>query len=311
MNNKYSQEIKNKATLLYSEGLSLRKVGQELNIPVSTVTEWIRQEGIMRKIKPQADLNKMNQAKDLYNQGFNTNEIAKKLNTNSGSVLKWLKSLNVEIRHRGPKSKIKNEDFFDIINTEEKAYFLGWIMADGCISIENGQYSLKLHISYNDKELIDNFLKVIESTNKTKYKPENGNGSYYVSLTSVHMVKSLIKLGVKPQKSGHEIIPDIPENLISHFIRGYFDGDGITDVKQHRSGFISSYEVIDQIDSKLNINKKNLIQKHSKSVIDVYYILYGKNDSKKLFDYMYKNATIYLKRKYDRMNIICNNTEVN
>ena len=34
MNNKYSQEIKNKATLLYSEGLSLRKVGQELNIPV-------------------------------------------------------------------------------------------------------------------------------------------------------------------------------------------------------------------------------------------------------------------------------------
>ena len=308
---RYKEEIKNKAILLYSQGLSLRQIANKLNISRSTITNWINEAGIMRKIKPQADDKTMILAKNLYLQGFNTNEIAIKLNSNSCSILKWLKKQNIKINHRGPKSKIKRENFFDTIDSEEKAYYLGWIMADGNVSITNGQYSLKLHISYTDKELIDNFLDAIGSTNKTKYKPENGNGSYYVSLTSVHMVKSLMNLGVIPQKSGHEIIPEqIPEELVHHFIRGYFDGDGITDIKNHRSGFISSLDVMKKIDDLLNLNKKNLITRHPKSKIEVFYALYWKKDSRILYDYMYKDATIYLQRKYDRMNIICDNTEV-
>lgn len=306
---KHSDKVKNKAILLYSNGLSLSKVANELNIPKSTVTNWIREKNIMRKIKPQADNILMNKAKELYLKGYNSKEISKILNRDDTSIIQWLRKLDVKINHKGPKSKINKEDFFDSIDSEEKAYYLGWIMADGNISITNGQYCLKLHISYSDKELIDSFLKAIDSTNTTKYKPNNGNGSYYISLTSVHMVKSLMKLGVKPQKSGNEIIPDIPKKLMNHFIRGYFDGDGITDIKQKRSGFIAPMIVLKNINLLLNINKNNLIRRH-RCKIEMYYMLYGKKDSRILYNYMYKNCNIFLKRKFDRMNIICNNTEV-
>lgn len=74
------------------------------------------------------------------------------------------------MRHRGIKSKIGREDFFDIIDSEEKAYFLGFIVADGNVSIYNNQYSLKIHVSMIDKEVIDKFLHYIESDNKTNIR---------------------------------------------------------------------------------------------------------------------------------------------
>ena len=60
---------------------------------------------------------------------------------------------------------IGREDYFDCIDSFDKAYYLGWIMADGNVSITNGQYSLKIHIAIKDKELIDNFFEKYSSIN--------------------------------------------------------------------------------------------------------------------------------------------------
>lgn len=239
----------------------------------------------------------------MYTSGLNTPEIDKELNLKRGIASHLLRKNNIKLRHRGTKSKIGNEDFFDIIDNEEKAYYLGWIIADGNISITKGQHSLKIHIALRDKEIIDKFLMAIDSSNKTKIK-QGEHPSYYVSLTSIHMCNALMKLGVVPRKSGKEVFPaQIPNELCHHLIRGIFDGDGITDIIGKRSGFVGSKNIIDNI--LKNIDETNRTINQNKKNNDIYYFLGGKKFSRKLYDYMHGDAKVWLSRKRQRLEQVC------
>jgi len=242
-----------------------------------------------------------------YESGKDSIQLSLEYGISSGTIGSWIRKFSTP-RHPGPKSKINNESYFRSIDTEEKAYWLGWIMADGCISLYNGQYSLKLHISIMDKVLIDSFLVAIDSSNKTKFKPEMGNGSYYVSLTSRVMIEDLIKLGVVERKTGLEHIPEeIPHSLIKDFLRGFFDGDGITDISRCRSGFVSSVKMLNQIQLILGTSQKIHVANNSTA----FYFLGGIKFSEELFLFLYKDASIFLNRKYERLKFISRvNTEI-
>lgn len=264
-----------------------------------------------------------NQALALYEEGLSQKEIGRKLGIPQQTISKWMQKSDVKGRTKGPATKIKNIEFFDEIDSEYKAYFLGWLMADGNVSIKKGQHCIKVHISLTDREMIDGFMKWIESDNATSIKNKGKNPSYYVSLTSVHMVKSLMKLGVAPNKTENESLPPIAKELVPHFIRGYFDGDGITCIKERktkseefahlsgsglRSGFIGGLNIITSIiqETKAHPFRFSRATKNK----EVYQIVGGQNFSRMLYDYMYQDATIWLERKRQRMDIICNNTEV-
>lgn len=303
----YSEEIKKEAIKLYLEGLSAPSISKKIGANEGTIRGWIKISGNETRIggtySKIYDEKIFNQIMELYNNGVYSTEIDKILNLKRGIAAYLLRKNNISLRHRGPKSKIENENYFDTIDTPEKAYYLGWIMADGNISIYNGQYSLKLHVALRDKEIIDNFLKVINSSNKTKVK-EDINSSYYVSLTSRHMCDSLIKFGVIPCKSGKEIFPtQIPAGLYHHFIRGFFDGDGITDISRRRSGFVSSKNMIKSILIALNEPQRSIYQ--NKKNDNIYYFLGGISFSRMLYEYMYNDAGIWLTRKRKRMEMIC------
>lgn len=304
---KYGIEIKQKAIEYYLMGYSAKKIESILKVNEVTIRKWLKDNNIIIRnggsynVKHSEEI--VERILKLYKQGINTSEISKILDLKRGVALSILKRNGVKLNHRGPKSKIGKEDYFDIIDCSEKAYFLGWLMADGNISITNGQYSIKVHIAYKDKEIIDNFLYHIESTNKTKLK--NGdNPSYYVSLTSRHMCESLMKYGIIPNKTGKEHIPkNIPYMYIRDFIRGIFDGDGITDVSKCRSGFVGSNNLVNSILKEINENLRVFKTKSD----GIYYFLGGKKFSRRLFQYMYEDSSLYLIRKYERMKYICNN----
>ncbi|ERI94370.1 hypothetical protein HMPREF1982_01005 [Clostridiales bacterium oral taxon 876 str. F0540] len=305
---KYSDEIKQEALLFYDNGYSANKVAQLLGINEATIRTWLKSNGINIReggfYNIKYDSETINTIIKLYNNGLYTTEIEKMFKLKRGVASYLLRKNNIKLRHKGPQSKISNEFYFDKIDCEEKAYFLGWIMSDGNISITNGQYSLKLHIALKDRELIDRFLKQINSTNKTKIK--NGlTQSYYVSLTSVHMCKALMKFGVLPNKSGKEIFPEqIPSSLYPHFIRGVFDGDGITCVGRNpRSGFVGSKNMLTKIIEVLNTPERQIIQ--NKKNENIYYFLGGKAFSRKLYEFAYKDATVWLQRKKERLEQIC------
>ena len=238
----------------------------------------------------------------MYQEGISIKKISEIIGIGYGTANNWLKEMNVQFRHKGPKSLIENEDYFECIDTKEKAYWLGFIMADGCISTYANQYSLKIHISIKDKILIDRFLKDIKSSNKTLYKPDNGNGSYYVSLTSKKMVTDLMKYGIKEAKSGAEIFPsNIPKEYEFDFIRGYFDGDGLAG--NNRIGFIGSKLLLENIISKLNI--KTNIYKCTNTDIELFYFqTASKKNIYTFFNKIYSDNVFCLKRKKDKVSDI-------
>ncbi len=301
MRKRSSYELRNEAISLYENGLSAQSIANQLGYNEATIRCWLKRANIKLRTggsyNTKYDKELFVKIRELYDNGIYTTEIDKMLNLKSRTSQYILNKNNILLRHRGPKSKIGKEDFFDTIDCEGKAYFLGYIMADGNVSINNSQYSLKFHISIQDREIVDKFLETINSSNKATIREKSQ--SYYVSLTSVHMCKRLIELGVVPRKTGIECIPkDMPKNLIHHYLRGVFDGDGITDISKKRSGFVGSVDMINSILEVLNENLTVFKAGKNKKVV---YFLGGKKFSKKLYDYLYYESTIWLKRKRIRL----------
>lgn len=132
------------------------------------------------------------------------------------------------------KTNYVNEDYFNNIDTANKAYFLGFIMADGNIYKykDNDRYQFSIKIKNTDKDIL---LKLAADLNfnpeKIKERSEERNGTITkcaeIKIYNKTLCKSLIALGVVPKKTGKEIMPkQIPQEFKKDFIRGFIDGDG-------------------------------------------------------------------------------------
>lgn len=126
-----------------------------------------------------------------------------------------------------------DETIFNNIDNEEKAYWLGFILADDSIQIrKSGQAILKLTLAIKDKNHIQKFLNFIKSNMPIKeYLVGNGansnkSKSCEVTITSKQIVKDLEKLGIGQRKSHIVQIPTVKEEFTRHLIRGIWDGDG-------------------------------------------------------------------------------------
>lgn len=199
-------------------------------------------------------------------------------------------------------------NYFKEINTEEKAYWLGFIYADGCITSDS-KHQLIIELSAKDKCILEKFIKSICGNIKIR---ENKHG-VRISVCQKEFTKNLLTKGVIPQKSLKLEFPSseiVPEYLVKHFIRGYFDGDGsITynryfDKTRNKSYGISEFSVLGTnnfIDcvSKIIPSSKHKI-KHETRNTNVYkYRIYNRPDIIMVFHYLYDDASIYLGRKYD------------
>ena len=186
-----------------------------------------------------------------------------------------------------------NEEFFKCINTEQKAYVLGYLYADGCVT---PPYIFSM--ASKDKQLLKDILGVLESFHPIT-KPNKG--VYTVTVGSKQMVTDLEQHGCIHRKSWKELhIPHLEPNLIHHFIRGYFDGDGgvrIGNKNNLRIKFVGCKSLITEIEQTIYTDvglKHQKIAQHS----SIYRVCYsGNHNGRKLRRYLYKDATIYVDRK--------------
>ena len=295
----------------YMENHTVEEVAEKFDITVK------RAKSITHLVDNEADKAFKQKLVELYKEGYDTSQLSAMFNINQSTLTYRFRKLGIT-RHRGPKSKVGIENFFEVIDTETKAYFLGWLMADAGISSYNNELSIKLATSFEDRELIDTFLETIEATyipvkTTTHGGKRAGNNLYLryaVSINCKKMFDDLVSHGLTEHKSGNEVFPMLPQNLEHHFVRGYFDGDGLTCIKKNkRSGFIAPIPVLEQIQKRLGTNQKIYHAAASKES-KMHYFLGGIRFSKILYQYMYHDATIWLKRKRKRMDIICGNTEI-
>lgn len=231
-------------------------------------------------------------------------KISKNLNIDKKTVYRVLKRNNIPIRtlSQAAMQYTCNDEFFAKIDTEEKAYWLGALFADGNVS-QKASKSGQIFLTTADKDWVESFMKAIQSTNKPRSEIHSKFKTmvWKAQITSKPMFNDLIKLRCVPAKSLIIELPVLNENLYPHFIRGYFDGDGsvgiYTNLKKHnwrilKSSICSGSELfIKQLLEKLPVNHKKITYK------GVYNIQFSLGDTLRLYNYMYSNATVYLSRK--------------
>lgn len=206
-----------------------------------------------------------------------------------------------------------NEDYFEIIDTEEKAYWLGLIYADGCLHIRtNGVKIFCLALKEEDGYIIEKFNNSLDSEYKIKHGVNNWNTKYSrLDINSKIFCEHLENKGVHPNKTTECLFPTqeiVPINLRKHFVRGFMDGDGciaITHDTDYSLKFIGTYEMMEGIREFFGVDNVALVQ-DKRCVVPIYTLGYhGNRITEKLLIPLYEDSHIFLKRKYKRFLSLC------
>lgn len=257
----------------------------------------------------------------LYSEERKTLEEISGIYNISKDVLKWHLKKILKLESDRKRKRLINETFFKQIDTEEKAYFLGLLAADGCNHQEKNQISLGLHPQ--DGYIVTKLSILLSNKDRTCYKPPrkaiykyknnkvlNSSGRVIFQLQNPTLSKDLGYLGIVSRKSLILEFPNdsqVPEGLINHFIRGYFDGDGCVSRRFNHGAarwtitILSSkmfcQKACDTIKSLLGLSNINTKPTNSK----IYKIEFGGNRKVKVFlDWLYKDSTVRLERKYQK-----------
>nr|DAJ64609.1 MAG TPA: endonuclease [Caudoviricetes sp.] len=236
----------------------------------------------------------------------------------SGDTIEyWRKKFNIQrnIIHRRKTSL--DENYFDLIDTEEKAYWLGFIMADGSMEEFSGNrycYRLTMILKDSDNAHLVKMSKALSYDGEIKERTlEDKRGfttySSVLRITSKKMCSRLIELGIVSRKTGKEHIPkDIPESLVRHFIRGFFDGDG--SITKSSNGKFYRFK-LGSASEKIIIEIQKWLEDEIGTVnfyedchyrIPFYVLESNKKDTcDKIYHLLYDDAKIYLDRKYERV----------
>lgn len=244
---------------------------------------------------------------EQYGNGKTQSEIAKKFNCSQTGISAILNRSGIKTRvGKNIKYTDINNQFFKEINSQECAYFLGLLYADGCVQ----QNTITLKLKSNDQMIIEKFRDIMSPSSPIKIS--YGKYSYF-RINQKEICNQLITLGCIPNKSLILQFPKcVPNNLIHHFVRGYSDGDGtiyknfIKDKKY--CNFIwkitSTKTFCDSLSEilikELNINCSKSISTPKTNQITTTLSVGGNNQVMKILDWMYNDATVYLPRKYDK-----------
>lgn len=208
-----------------------------------------------------------------------------------------------------------NEKFFDIIDTEQKAYFLGLLYADGCNYEKRG--AVVISLQDKDIEILEKLKLLIDSNRPIKriaysQKKSKLKDQQRLSLNSKVLSYRLAELGCISRKSLILKFPtkeQVPPHLVRHFVRGYFDGDGSISDWNEKSGryrvdasLVSTLDFCNElkilIKSSLNIDATIKNKKDSQTTTRTLKI--RENQIKTFMLWLYSNCNIFLKRKHDR-----------
>lgn len=311
-----TQEEKNIWKERYLKGETARSIAKDFpQYHESTISRNIQKMGISRgkgkTFKTFSIEEKV--IKDFLTNEYYCEELAKKYEVDVHVIYRILNEHNIQ-RKTGIRSNC-DETYFEVIDTPNKAYLLGFITADGAIT---GKYSNTCSIEIHEKDA-DLILFAQEEINPKAaitdcYYKEKRNKK--ISFNSKKLCEDLAKYRIIPNKSKTiEKVPieHIPQNLLCYYFRGLIDGDGCV----HKNGGISIYSGSENFIK----NVQSILVKEAKvKQLGIYhgttYFIswYGKEDRQKLFDYLYKDKldkTFYYKRKYERLyNSLHDNDEI-
>lgn len=227
-------------------------------------------------------------------------EIARMYGVTRNAIVYWrqryglgpsLKSINRAVRYS------YNQRFFQSIDTPEKAYVLGWIITDGCIPTAGN--NIHIGVKESDKYMLEQIVRLMEGNQTVRVRTVNGYAgpTQYANVTicGKQLMDDILALGVKRTKEENSRLPNVPQHLHSHFLRGMFDGDGwITD---EEFGIGARKSLLEDIQKVICDNTGCLLRMSPAKSI---FRLRGSRRDAPVLTWLYKDATVSLDRKKAR-----------
>ena len=260
---------------------------------------------------------------DYINNHLGSSTLSDKYDLTCSTILRIIERNGYTVRTNREKS-LKNHcdsHYFDIIDTEEKAYWLGFLLADGYVAVRGSSCITGLGLAERDKGHIEKLKIALNATHNIRTYVASGYSSTLycrIIFTDPILTKRLISLGVVEHKTNIVSPPhNIPDNLTRHCLRGYFDGNGSIAIKKankignkpvYCAKITSTESILDWFLDYANKNGINIKRRYYKrknyqivSTVDI-----GGNIKAQAFlDLLYKGSHIYLDRKYQRYQDLC------
>lgn len=196
--------------------------------------------------------------------------------------------------------------------TEQSAYVLGYIFAHGTITQDPDSPNMKVSISGTDLETLEKIKEVMKSEHKISHYKD---GDYILSFVDETILEKLMEFGVPRRETDEWGIPNVPKEYLSHFIRGYFDGKGHFSYQKHNHNkrrLRSSFTIRDRnfaewfadLLASMGLRRANPLERPRKDGVS-YELIYYVRDTKKLYNIMYRNASLFMrpKRAYFEENV--------
>jgi DNA-binding CsgD family transcriptional regulator len=281
------------------EGKSSYWIAKQLGCSGISIRQFLNKRGLQSKHKCKVDYSNLlkdraEEVVQLYNNGMSQNSIAKKLGYSSSNIHRLLKKRGVKIRDW---RYYVNEEFFDRIDCEAKAYVLGWFYFYGCID-DGGK--IRIQVSNSDSHILTTIADLL------KYDGPLYDNGCLLCINRKSLAKKLISLGCAPNKSASLNFPSadiIPRSLLSHFFRGVFDGHGSIIIKSGKYLNVTLVSNEDFIQSlreflffELNIDTKHYYRYSHTTTIQM--MITRTSDAKKFLKWLYQDATYYLTRNF-------------
>jgi hypothetical protein len=247
----------------------------------------------------QETIDKFNKAIPYYLECRSAMMVKRKYNIDNTKFAIYLKSIGIEVINYQNIQSI-DDTIFSIIDSEEKAYWLGFICADGYISKKGNRVEITLKLSdVNHLNKFKTFIKYDKNIYLTNY-------SCRISFANKKIHDDLINLGCTSVKSLTLKFPStksVPKHLQKHFIRGYVDGDGCIRLLKRVHFYVGCLQIIGTsnflygIANSMNWNVTKLY-KDKRHLHNTFFLNYGGAYVLNMLKDLYEDSTIYLDRKF-------------
>lgn len=319
--NYFTEEEINLIIKMYQQGLNIDDIIKQFKTEESNVREILKFYQVDRQYNTfSQELN--NRVIYLYQSNYTQQQICDALKVSENGIGKILKRNGIKKRSYSECNRryALNEHYFDFINTPNKAYILGLLYADGCNYLSHN--SITLSLQEEDLPILELIKKELNYEGPIRFVEKHKNNSkhknqYILCINDEYMSKQLERLGMVNAKSLKLLWPTfLSEDLIPHFVRGYFDGDGCVwyDNKRNKceTQICGTIDFCKNLSAVLsNMSCKNSI-KHPKQCNENIVVLQtkGNRSSFKILSWMYKDADLKLDRKYQKYLEFCKSYKI-
>ena len=307
-----SQETINDFITDYQNGLSVAELRNKYHLTAHAYTTLKKHCQLPKRtgaINPLI----IQQAVQDFVSGMLLKDVCAKYGICTATVYRYMKNNNIVYKNGHGRKYHCDESFFETIDNEKKAYWLGFIFGDGCVAYSEKTCTAPNRLSFNlsqrDRCQLEDFNHDLNSNFPiVDFIPRGTFAEYPMSrlyINSIKICRDLVSYGCVPNKTRNLHFPydAMSQSLYCHFIRGIVDADGYFG---NRGFTITKYipfleEIMYVLQTDLSLKHPGYIYAYKDRASEIGDLRYhAHEDLLQIFNYLYSDATVFLKRKYDK-----------